>query len=1143
MGVKRDIFILTLVILAKVTHVNNEPTNKQFQPVLIQSKTIYQVDLKTQFYIGSKDALKIKSDNRLSALYIIPLLLTSCHYPEPNPGPRMPKYPCGQCYRAVKNLDEGVLCDKCNTWFHIKCENIPSDMYKNCLLGSDFSWYCTNCGLPNFASSLFDTSLIPETTNMFDSLNDSDLSLNLTNPGSPQMTSSPKHTMNRKIAKHGRRPLPNDTEKVRIMVVNCQSLRQKKDIFQTAIGRINPDVIIGTESWLDPSLKNGDIFPEEFKGNVYRKDRKNDKHGGVFVAIKNTYVSEEAEELKCNAEIVWAKMTLPSGNKLYVGSVYHPHTNDIDSLDEIKKNLKMASSGENQTVWVGGDFNLPDIEWKNNTSGEVRENSRNKQLHQEFIDFTADSGLAQVVNQPTRGDNTLDLFFTNTPSTIYRSEVCPGISDHDIVYIEATTKPVKHKQIPRQIFNYKKADYESMKTETETFVKSYIENHQSCMNIDVMWNDLKTHLDETIRKHIPQRTIKHQHGYPWITPELRHMIRRRDRLYNKMKKKQNDNMRRRYKELRHQVQKETRNAYWSYISNIIAPGDKPDTKKFFSFLKSIRKETAGVPPLKHQGTIATDTTSKANSLNKQFESVFTTDNDKTMPKLGDKILNKMKDINITTNGVTKLLKNLNPKKASGPDNLTPRILNELHLELTPAVTLLFQRSMELGQTPSDWKHAFVCPIYKKGARHNPANYRPISLTCILCKLLEHIVVSNLMSHLEENNILSEFQHGFRGKRSCETQLIGLIEDLTSTLDCNTQTDMIVLDFSKAFDKVSHPRLLHKLEHYGISGRTHSWITAFLSNRTQAVVIENAHSDKVNVGSGVPQGSVLGPVLFLLFINDITDNITSTIRLFADDCTIYRPIRSKLDHQKLQEDLTKLTTWESKWKMEFNVSKCNVMHITRSRRPLITPYNMHGEHLEVVHDTKYLGLTIKDDLNWNSHINNIVAGSNQVQGMLSRNIKKAPQQTKITAVNTLIRPKVEYGAAIWDPFTNENIDKLERVQRRAARYVCNNYSYEASVTAMMNQLNWIPLQQRRQNIRLCWMYKITYGLVAVPLENYLALATRQSRHYNSMAYKIFSPRHDYYKHSFFPRTVIEWNRLPDTIVKASTVEAFKAAILA
>lgn len=195
------------------------------------------------------------------------------------------------------------------------------------------------------------------------------------------------------------------------------------------------------------------------------------------------------------------------------------------------------------------------------------------------------------------------------------------------------------------------------------------------------------------------------------------------------------------------------------------------------------------------------------------------------------------------------MNNLNPKKASGPDDLTPRILKELHIELTPAVTLLFQRSMELGQTPTDWKHAFVCPIYKKGARYNPANYRPVSLTCILCKLLEHIVVSNIMKHLEKNNILSERQHGFRNKRSCETQLIGLVEDLTSALDKGIQTDMIVLDFSKAFDKVSHPRLLHKLEHYGISGRSHAWISAFLADRTQAVVLDNCKSNNVDFGSG------------------------------------------------------------------------------------------------------------------------------------------------------------------------------------------------------------------------------------------------------------------------------------------------------
>ena len=176
-----------------------------------------------------------------------------------------------------------------------------------------------------------------------------------------------------------------------------------------------------------------------------------------------------------------------------------------------------------------------------------------------------------------------------------------------------------------------------------------------------------------------------------------------------------------------------------------------------------------------------------------------------------------------------------------------------------------------------------------------------------------------MKHLENNRVLSKFQHGFRSKRSCETQLIGLIQDLASTMDIKMQTDMIVLDFAKAFDKVSHPRLLHKLRHYGIKGKNNQWITAFLESRTQAVVLENRYSDKVDVTSGVPQGSVLGPVLFLIYINDITDNMQSTIRLFADDCTIYRPINNKNDQPIPQSDLTNLTKWEQKWKMAFNVS--------------------------------------------------------------------------------------------------------------------------------------------------------------------------------------------------------------------------------
>ena len=249
------------------------------------------------------------------------------------------------------------------------------------------------------------------------------------------------------------------------------------------------------------------------------------------------------------------------------------------------------------------------------------------------------------------------------------------------------------------------------------------------------------------------------------------------------------------------------------------------------------------------------------SLNNQLQSVFTEDSEIIMPEIGDKRYNTMNDINITLNGVTKLLRDLNSNKASGPDELTSRILKELHEEIAPAVTFVFQKSLNLGHTPIDWKHAYVCPIFKKGARHEAAIYRPDSLTCILCKLMEHTIVSNAMKHLENNRVLSKFQHGFRSKRSCETQLIGLIQDLASTMDIKMQTDMIVLDFAKAFDKVSHPRLLHKLRHYEIKGKNNQWITAFLESRTQAVVLENKYSDKVDVTSGVPQAVYLAPSFF------------------------------------------------------------------------------------------------------------------------------------------------------------------------------------------------------------------------------------------------------------------------------------------
>ncbi len=280
----------------------------------------------------------------------------------------------------------------------------------------------------------------------------------------------------------------------------------------------------------------------------------------------------------------------------------------------------------------------------------------------------------------------------------------------------------------------------------------------------------------------------------------------------------------------------------------------------------------------------------------------------------------------------------------------------------------------------------MAPVFKKGDRSDPANYRPISLTCILCKIMEHIVSSSIVKHFTELGISYDLQHRFREKRSCETQLVMLIEELYQTIHSRKQVDLILLDFSKAFDKVSHEKLLLKLSHYGIRGKTLKWVKSFLDNRTQSVVVNGSQSASIPVPSGVPQGSVLGPLLFLAYINDLPQNVQSRVRLFADDTAVYLTIATQQDSQTLQDDLLALEIWEQKWDMHFNPSKCQVIHITKCKKPIDTTYYLHNTKLQATTNAKYLGVAISDDLSWNTHIDNITKKANQTLGFLRRNIK-------------------------------------------------------------------------------------------------------------------------------------------------------------
>ena len=223
-------------------------------------------------------------------------------------------------------------------------------------------------------------------------------------------------------------------------------------------------------------------------------------------------------------------------------------------------------------------------------------------------------------------------------------------------------------------------------------------------------------------------------------------------------------------------------------------------------------------------------------------------------------------------------------------------------------------------------------MHKNGPKSDPANYRPISLTCISSKVLEHIIHSHVMKHLEQHTILTDVQHGFRARRSTVTQLILAIHDMAKTIQDNKWIHAVVLDFSKAFDKVPHKRLIIKLQYYGIRGSLLCWFESFLTNHSQTVVCEGKHSYPTQVTSGVPQGTVLGPLLFLLYVNDLPDNLKSQISLFADDALLYGVMSNEEDGDQLQKDLQQLEEWQNKWQMSFNPSKCKTICISNKKTP-------------------------------------------------------------------------------------------------------------------------------------------------------------------------------------------------------------------
>lgn len=376
--------------------------------------------------------------------------------------------------------------------------------------------------------------------------------------------------------------------------------------------------------------------------------------------------------------------------------------------------------------------------------------------------------------------------------------------------------------------------------------------------------------------------------------------------------------------------------------------------------------------------------------------------------------------------------------------------------------------------------------------------------------------------------MTPFQHGFRKGYSTTTQLVSSIHVFSSILDRSGQVDIIFLDFSKAFDRVPHDKLIIKLENIGLPYFIVRWIAGYLHNRKQIVDIDTIHSEPLDVKSGVPQGSVLGPLLFLIYINDIVSVVhpDSCIRLFADDCVLFREINCQSNQVSLNGSLKAITEWCSLWGMQLNGEKSVLLRLTNKKHPFKFNYNIGSYSLLEVNEYKYLGVTIQNNLKWGSHIKNVCASAFRKLGLIKRKLKISPPELKLLAYYSLIRPKLEYCSIVWDPFTKKDIARLEKVQRMAVRFVYGKYKRTDSPTLLMQSNRIMTLETRRKIARLKFLHKLFYNKINLGNSYFFQLATaRPTRYRNSFSLTPIFARTNIFKHSFFPRTVNEWNGLP------------------
>ncbi|KAK3096455.1 hypothetical protein FSP39_000336 [Pinctada imbricata] len=631
--------------------------------------------------------------------------------------------------------------------------------------------------------------------------------------------------------------------------------------------------------------------------------------------------------------------------------------------------------------------------------------------------------------------------------------------------------------------------------------------------------------------------------------EIRKNIRKRNRQHKIAKISKTPEDWTRFKELRNKVIADIKTAKINHFKKIASnlQNGNISPKNWWKLTKQFFKEqnTSEIPIIIDNNEHYSSPSEKADKLNKYFNDQSNVDDSQASLPSFEEPNSSIEEIMITESDVDDTLSILNPTKASGSDVINPRLLKEGSSVLAPHLAKLFNSSLSMSYFPSNWKKANVIPVYKEGDKTNVTNYRPISLISCLGKVFEKCVFKHLYNFINDKKLITPVQSGFTPNDSSVYQLTDLYNTFVKAIDDGKEIRAVFCDVSKAFDRVWHRGLLYKLRRMGVKGGLLGWFGSYLWGRTQRVVIDGSSSSYLEIKAGVPQGSILGPLLFVIYINDIVENIGSHIRLFADDTSLYIIVDDpEVAAGLMDSDLHKIHEWAKQWLVTFNPQKSEELVISKKSIPLDHPrLSMDNVEIKRVDEHKHLGLIFNTTCTWRNHFQEITGKAWKRIHLLQTLKFKLDRRTLEIMYNSFIRPLLEYADVIWDNCYDFEVEALEKIQIEAGRVV-TGATKSCSASKILNDLKWETLKTRRYKHRLINFYKMIHNLTPQYLSNLVPQRVHQVSNRtlrNNDDFSIPYARTNLYSKSFLPQTVRDWNNLPDQLKLAPSLNSFKTLL--